>query len=70
MIKLRLRTHLWSNAPEQQKAYDRGQSEQAERDAEAIREWLVETGQLKGWIAPEIEIVEESEDTPQWQTRP
>ena len=62
MIKLIIAKYQWSDQKDLQKAYERGRSDQSEEDAHAIMDWLVETGQLKSWIAPEIEIVEEEKE--------
>ena len=62
MIKLTLGKRNWSDTKASQEAYERGRSDQVEEDAEAIRDWLVETNQLKSWLAPEIEIVVEEEE--------
>ena len=61
MIKLIIRKILWSDNRDSQLAYDRGRHDQAEEDAIALMEWLVDTGQIRKWLAPKIEVVEEEE---------
>lgn len=65
MIKLTVKAQFWSDTKESQRAYDRGRHDQAEEDADAIRQWLVETSQIKAWLSPEIEIVKDEEDEPE-----
>lgn len=59
MIKLLLRKIWWSEEKSRQQAYERGRSDQAEEDAEAIEDWLIRTGQMEPWLGINVEVLKE-----------